>query len=76
MPIDNATQSARPTRLLHTMLRVSDLERSLQFYIEKLGMRLLRQEGYPVDCVRPQGAMYLSLQLDLIGRSVGGVRIG
>ena len=47
MPIDNATQSAQPTRLLHTMLRVSDLERSLQFYIEKLGMRLLRQERYP-----------------------------
>ena len=47
MPIDNATQSARPTRLLHTMLRVGDLQRSLQFYIEKLGMRLHRQERYP-----------------------------
>jgi lactoylglutathione lyase len=47
MPIDNAMQSAQPTRLLHTMLRVSDLERSLQFYIEKLGMRLHRQERYP-----------------------------
>jgi aspartate aminotransferase len=40
------------------------------------GFSRLRDEGYPVDCVRPQGAMYLSLQLDLIGRSVGGVRIG
>jgi lactoylglutathione lyase len=47
MPIDNAMQSAQPTRLLHTMLRVSDLERSLQFYIEKLGMRMHRQERYP-----------------------------
>lgn len=47
MPIDHATQSARPTRLLHTMLRVNDLERSLQFYVERLGMRLHRQERYP-----------------------------
>jgi lactoylglutathione lyase len=29
-------------RLLHTMLRVGDLERSLTFYSEVLGMRLLR----------------------------------
>ena len=47
MPLENATPSARPTRLLHTMLRVSDLERSLQFYVGKMGMRLHRQERYP-----------------------------
>ncbi|RKZ99595.1 MAG: lactoylglutathione lyase, partial [Gammaproteobacteria bacterium] len=34
-------------RMLHTMLRVGNLERSLQFYIEVLGMKLLRQEEYP-----------------------------
>ena len=34
-------------RLLHTMLRVSDLERSIHFYTEVLGMRLLRQKDYP-----------------------------
>lgn len=34
-------------KLLHTMLRVADLERSLAFYIEKLGMRLLRSRDYP-----------------------------
>jgi aspartate aminotransferase len=39
------------------------------------GFNALRDEGYPVDCVRPQGAMYLSLRLDLAGRSVGGVTI-
>jgi lactoylglutathione lyase len=33
-------------RLLHTMLRVSDLNRSIQFYTEVLGMRLLRREEY------------------------------
>lgn len=34
-------------RLLHAMLRVGDLERSLRFYTQMLGMRLLRREDYP-----------------------------
>jgi lactoylglutathione lyase len=34
-------------RVLHTMLRVGDLERSLRFYTEVLGMRLLRRKDYP-----------------------------
>jgi lactoylglutathione lyase len=34
-------------RILHTMLRVGDLERSLQFYVDVLGMKLLRQREYP-----------------------------
>ena len=34
-------------RLLHTMLRVGDLDRSLTFYTEVLGMRLLRRKDYP-----------------------------
>jgi lactoylglutathione lyase len=34
-------------RLLHTMLRVGDLERSLSFYTEVLGMRLQRRKDYP-----------------------------
>ncbi|MFW8565467.1 lactoylglutathione lyase [Orrella sp. 11846] len=34
-------------RLLHTMLRVGNLERSLAFYTDVLGMRLLRQKDYP-----------------------------
>ena len=34
-------------RLLHTMLRVGNLERSLAFYCDVLGMRLLRQKDYP-----------------------------
>lgn len=34
-------------RLLHTMLRVSDLDRSLAFYTDVLGMRLLRRQDYP-----------------------------
>lgn len=34
-------------KLLHTMLRVSDLERSLAFYTDVLGMKLLRRKEYP-----------------------------
>ena len=34
-------------RILHTMLRVGDLERSLRFYTEVLGMRQLRRNDYP-----------------------------
>lgn len=34
-------------RLLHTMLRVGDLDASLKFYCELLGMKLLRQKDYP-----------------------------
>ena len=35
------------SRLLHTMLRVADLERSLVFYTTVLGMKLLRRRDYP-----------------------------
>lgn len=34
-------------RLLHTMIRVGNLEKSIQFYTEILGMKLLRQKDYP-----------------------------
>ncbi|MEX0267516.1 lactoylglutathione lyase [Leptolyngbyaceae cyanobacterium UHCC 1019] len=34
-------------RLLHTMLRVGNLEQSLNFYCNFLGMKLLRQKDYP-----------------------------
>ncbi|TMA43797.1 MAG: lactoylglutathione lyase [Deltaproteobacteria bacterium] len=34
-------------RMLHTMLRVGNLERSLAFYGDVLGMRLLRRKDYP-----------------------------
>ena len=34
-------------RILHTMLRTGDLDRSIRFYTEVLGMRLLRRRDYP-----------------------------
>ena len=34
-------------RILHTMLRTGDLDCSIQFYTEILGMKLLRRKDYP-----------------------------
>jgi lactoylglutathione lyase len=34
-------------RILHTMLRVGDLKRSIDFYTNVLGMHVLRQKDYP-----------------------------
>ena len=34
-------------RILHTMIRVGNLDRSIAFYTEVLGMRLLRRDDYP-----------------------------
>jgi lactoylglutathione lyase len=34
-------------RLLHTMLRVGNLEASIRFYCDVLGMKLLRQQDFP-----------------------------
>ena len=34
-------------RILHTMLRVSDLDKSIDFYVNRLGMNLIRRKDYP-----------------------------
>ena len=34
-------------RMLHTMIRVGDLDRSIAFYTNVLGMKLLRRKDYP-----------------------------
>jgi lactoylglutathione lyase len=34
-------------RFLHTMIRVRDLDKSLKFYTDLLGMKVLRQRDYP-----------------------------
>ncbi len=33
--------------MLHTMIRVVDLDRAIRFYTDVLGMKLLRQQDYP-----------------------------
>jgi lactoylglutathione lyase len=46
--MDMATSVAKTKfRMLHTMLRVRDLEKSLKFFCDGLGMRLLRKQDYP-----------------------------
>jgi lactoylglutathione lyase len=44
---DDATTAAGPMRILHTMIRVGDLDRSIGFYTGVLGMRLLRRTERP-----------------------------
>src|SRR5438552_7350820 len=34
-------------RILHTMFRVNDLEKSKRFYCESLGMKVIREKEYP-----------------------------
>ena len=34
-------------RILHTMLRVRDLDKSIDFYVNRLGMNLIRRKDYP-----------------------------
>jgi aspartate aminotransferase len=36
------------------------------------GFMELKSAGYPVDCVPPQGAIYLSMHMDLVGRTFDG----
>jgi lactoylglutathione lyase len=41
------TWPADAMRILHTMLRVNDLDESRRFYVEALGMSVLRERAYP-----------------------------
>lgn len=47
MTLARGSNGANIFRLMHTMLRVSDLERSITFYTQLLGMTLFRREDYP-----------------------------
>ncbi len=47
LPEQRLDLAERPTRILHFMLRVFDLQRSLDFYIGALGMQLVRRQDYP-----------------------------
>jgi lactoylglutathione lyase len=41
------TAASGQFRMMHTMIRVLDLDRSIKFYTELLGMKLLRKDDYP-----------------------------
>ena len=41
------TPKGEAMKILHTMLRVGDLDRSIRFYTEVLGMQVLRRNDYP-----------------------------
>lgn len=53
MTITDVAETSKPIadadkfRFLHTMIRVRDLDASLQFYTGMLGMKLLRKSDYP-----------------------------
>ena len=42
-----SNSSAAPMRILHTMLRVGNLQRSIDFYTQVLGMKVLRTTDRP-----------------------------
>ena len=43
----SAQQDMSKSRMLHTMLRVFDLDKSINFYTRLLGMKLLRKKDFP-----------------------------
>lgn len=45
--MDGSNTATSSYRLLHTMLRVKDLEKSIDFYTRFLGMNLMRRKDYP-----------------------------
>ena len=53
------------------------INRELGLRLNEIHHRLteLKDHGFPVDSVLPQGAMYVSMRLDLVGRRVGGERV-
>jgi lactoylglutathione lyase len=46
-PKTATTQDASHFRMLHTMIRVFDMDKSIDFYTRLLGMKLLRRKDYP-----------------------------
>jgi aspartate aminotransferase len=36
------------------------------------GFSAMKADGFPVECIQPQGAIYLSLRIDVAGRAIDG----
>ena len=45
--MDTMMKEASNYRLLHTMIRVKDLDKSVEFYSQHLGMKVLRKKDFP-----------------------------
>lgn len=45
--MNTPTTTRAPRRVMHTMVRVRDLDASLDFYTRLLGMKLLRRKDFP-----------------------------
>ena len=57
-------------RILHTMIRVGDLEKSIAFYTEVLGMKLLRRHEYGCDSAgagRWRGGLGVETEFEMRG---------
>ena len=52
----------------------TEMHRGIKARLDALfqGFDRLKSEGFAVDCIDPEGAIYLSLRLDLVGRTVDG----
>ncbi len=52
----------------------TEMHRGLMARLDALyqGFAQLKSEGHPVDCINPQGAIYLSLRLNLVGKVIAG----
>jgi len=59
-------------RILHTMLRVGDLDRSIDFYTKVLGMKLLSRQDYPDGKFT---LAFVGFDERAGGRQVGGAEI-
>jgi aspartate aminotransferase len=54
-----------------------EMQEKLHARLDRLyrGFTALRERGFPVEAVQPQGTLYLSVRVDLFGRSLDGVRM-
>ena len=50
---------------------IADMKTSLQGSLEGLftGLKAMQAQGYPVDAVAPAGAIYLTIKIDVLGRT-------
>lgn len=56
----------------HAVMKAKVRERLDALYA---GFSAMKRDGFPVDAIAPQGAIYLSVRFDLFGRSFGGAPI-